>query len=593
MFLRLKTPSFPTLVKNIRLFALAILLAAGGTPAAAFAAAAPPFSDNMVLQRDMPVPIWGRAVSGQKVSVAFCGQEKSAIADVRGEWSLRLDPLAACEEGRDLVIDDGTRRVIRNVVVGEVWLCSGQSNMGLPVRKAGDAENEIAAAKDSAIRLLGSEISAGWKVTSPETAGDFSATAFYFACELRKELHVPVGLIALAMGGTDAARWTPRSALKSDRSLWEACLPRIWQAYSREALVARKKAAKQGTPVEAVAGWDEFVAKRMGGLYEKLIGRVAPYGIRGMIWYQGEGDAGFPDVYANLFPTLIRSWRSAWGNESLPFFFVQLPNYDTPMAGKWVRLREVQARTLSLDHTGMAVTIDIGEDGNLHPLNKREVGRRLALLAEASVYHRDVVAAGPEYESFSAEPGGIRIRLKKSGSPLKLLPASSGFSIASDDRQFVPAQARIEGNDLVVWSDAVTKPAAVRYAWDAAPKPSLFNAAGLTSAPFRTDDWEYPYEGPRYVSSATEGGKMRVKLVSTGLKLGDKTSRDFQVAGSDRKFVPARVSIDGGDLLVWSDEVPQPVAVRYAWGNDELEISLFDNAGQAALPFRTDDWLEM
>ncbi len=562
-------------------------------PLSAFSAPAVPFSDNMVLQRDRPVPIWGRADPGQKVGVTFAGQDKKAIADARGDWSLRLDPLPACEVGRDLVIDDGARRILRNVVVGEIWLCSGQSNMGFSVRQAADGENEVAAAKDSGIRLLSSDLSAGWKVTSPETAGEFSATAFYFACELRKELHVPVGLIALAMGGTEAARWTPRAALQADRSLWEASLPRLWQAYSRNALVARQKAAKQGTPVQAVAGWDEFVAKRMGGLYEKLIERVVPYGIRGVLWYQGEADAGYPDVYAKLFPTLIRSWRSAWGNESLPFLFVQLPNYDTPMAGKWVRLREVQAGTLSLDHAGMAVTIDIGEDGNLHPLNKREVGRRLAILAEASVYGRDVVATGPEYESFSIEPGGIRIRFKKSASPLKLLPPSSGFFIASDDRQFVSAQARIEGNDLIVWSDAVTKPAAVRYAWDAAPKPSLFNGAGLPSAPFRTDNWDYPYEGPRYASSAAEGGKMRIKFVSTGLKLGDKTSRDFQIAGHDRKFVPARVSVDNGDLLVWSEAVPQPEAVRYAWGNDELEISLFDNTGQAALPFRTDAWPEM
>ncbi len=558
------------------------------------------FGNNMVLQRDTPVPVWGSAKPETPVKVSFAGQEKSTTADKSGHWQVTLDSLPASAEPRDMVINDGAETVFQNVVVGEVWVCSGQSNMAWTVKQSLDAENEMPAANHPEIRLIGNDLGGKWTVCTPSSVGEFSGVAYFFARDLQAALHVPVGLISVSVGGSNTARWIPRQALKSDKELMDVTISALASSYFRElttrrANAAKKAAAGQPTPTPSAnprKDWEDFLNWRIGGLYERFIEKTAPFAVRGILWYQAEGNAVDPDTYAQLFPLLVKSWRAAWNNDAMPFLFVQLPNYDTPSAEKWARMREVQTGCLSIPSTGMVVTIDVGDASNLHPRNKRDVGKRAALLARKSVYGEDIVADGPAYASSRVEGDKIRIFFKESSSPLRLSTPASSFVIADKDGNFLPAEARIDGNTLLVWNAEIKEPAAVRYAWTDSPTASLFNDAGLPAAPFRTDDWKYPYLGPVYASYSVEGEKIRLKFTqdSLPLKLQGKTSRDFRIAGADHKFFPAEVAIDGNSLLVWSPDVPAPLAVRYAWGNDELELSLFDTAGQSASPFRTDDW---
>jgi sialate O-acetylesterase len=487
---------------------LTILAAAWATAGApAFAGdvkPAAPFTDNMVLQRDRANPVWGTAPAGQQVAVSIGAQKKTATAGADGNWMLQLDPLPAGGP-LEMRIEAGAASVtLKNILVGEVWVCSGQSNMNFRLSSALDGQKEAAEANYPQIRSI-ADTGGAWVVCSPRTAGYFTAVGYFFGRELHKALGVPVGLIHESVGGTSARLWTPVSALEG-----VAALKPVLEAHQKSlkdlpALLARYEEAHKAWEANRAGPEPRSPARGApGGLYNSMIQPMVPYGIRGAIWYQGEADAGRPAEYRALFPALIRSWRKAWGQGDFPFLFVQLPNYS----GNFTNLRAVQAEIGSLvPNTGMAVTIDIGETKNIHPRNKQDVGRRLALVALAKVYGRSVVHSGPVYDSFAVEDGKVRVKFKdvQGGLVASNLQAATGptattgptaggaeltgFLIADDDKKFVPALAKIDGDTVVVWSESVPKPAAVRYAWEADPRATLHNKDGLPAAPFRTDDW--------------------------------------------------------------------------------------------------------
>ncbi|HAU36320.1 MAG TPA: sialate O-acetylesterase [Phycisphaerales bacterium] len=490
------------------------------------------FGGNMVLQRDMPLRIWGTAAAGEKVTVSFAGQTQTATAEASGKWQVRLEPVPA--GGPHVMKVSGENEItLNNVLVGEVWLCSGQSNMLFEVREGRDAAQEIAAAKYPQIRLFsvglnpaaeprdacdilskgpGSERFNKWMECSPRTVGLFSAVAYYFGRELHQELKVPIGLIHSSWGGTAAEAWTPLETLKSDpeyadilrrmaeypRRYSEELLPRYekdlaaWQKVSDATKAQGKPAPRRPRAPYA----PDKHPKLPTVLYNGMIHPVIPYGIRGVVWYQGESNADRAYQYRKLLPAMIGSWRERWGQGDFPFGIVQLANYHSPKAqpeeSDWAELREAQTMTArTVPHCGLALAIDLGEATTIHPPNKQDVGKRLALWALAKVYGKQIAFSGPMYESMKVEGGAIRVRFSHVGKGLAARSGAAleGFQIAGQDRKFVWADARIDGDSVVVRSEKVPAPAAVRYAWARNPKGNLYNDAGLPACPFRTDDW--------------------------------------------------------------------------------------------------------
>ena len=669
------------------------------------------FGSNMVLQCDMPVPIWGAAEPGETVTVEFATMKAETVADRTGDWKVMLGPFEAGGPFVMTIRGADNKTVLRNVMVGEVWVASGQSNMQVQVTLANNAENEVSAADYPSIRLHDrlTSVSYDWAECSPETVAQFSGVAYFFGRELHQALDVPVGLIWTASGGSPAAAWTSRCALKSVPALeylaeaaeederkysaavenhpnehdawqvvaekakracpfkgvygvgsrglfiasgfadmWDRSLPApgpkgagtapsalyldengvqstkensgCWTGMRsdgsigahgaalnaglggvqcRIAMLAneayawldwvptpatsekrniyaisevitvpepntRKKTAGPWTPpglspgntyqlafvtsekIDALSDdinvYNEFVNglaqaspltagpeykamvsttkvaardnafvaqgpeappeprpptisdKRAGNLFNANISPIVPYGIRGVIWYQGEADVPRAKEYRTLFPMLIKDWRDHWGQGDFPFLFVQLPNIgpppDDPWFGLWPELREAQRSALNVANTGMAVTIDVGEANNIHPRNKQDVGKRLAFWALGTTYGRKTPISGPLYESTQIEGGKIRIRFEHidGGLVAKDGVQPTGFAIAGEDGKFVPADAEIDDDTVVVSSPRVTAPVAVRYAWADDPKFNLYNATGLPAAPFGTDE---------------------------------------------------------------------------------------------------------
>lgn len=437
--------------------------------------------DNMVLQQGVKVPVWGKATPEEGVAVTLAEQSASAVADEAGQWTVQLGPFEAGGPHKMTITGKNTL-TFSNILVGEVWVCSGQSNMQWAVAVSKDAEQEIAAADYPSIRLFQAErnpadqprdnVNGRWVACSPETVPGFSAVGYFFGRQLHRELEVPIGLINSSWGGTAAEWWTSRPALETDPEL-------------RPILERADKAEAQGS-AEA--------HRRPGALYNGMIAPLIPFAIRGVIWYQGESNAGRGYQYRKLFPIMIRDWRTNWGQGDFPFLFVQLGNYqqtpEQPGESAWAELREAQLMTLSLPNTGMATTIDIGEADDIHPKNKQDVGKRLALAALNIAYDRDVVYSGPIYESMEIEEDTIRLHFKHVGGGLVAKGGDlKGFAIAGADRKFVWADAEIDGDTVVVRSDQVKEPVAVRYAWADNPECNLYNEAGLPASPFRTDNW--------------------------------------------------------------------------------------------------------
>ena len=614
------------------------------------------FGDNMVLQRDKQIPIWGWADANEKVSVQFNHQTKSVTADKNGNWKINLDKESAGGPYQ-LIVKGNNTVTFSNVLVGEVWICSGQSNMEMPIEgwgKINNYEQEIAAANFPEVRHIKipntvntvpqKDISNGeWKICSPATAGDFTAAGYFFARELYDQLHVPIGLINTSWGGTHVETWTSREAFENsdefknmiaqmpqlnldslsktkkeasekkiealqgslpaageadswknadiDDSKWpQMQLPSLWEqkqlgdldgvVWFRKTIdVAANDAGKEATlelamiddndvtyvngvkvgatnsynahrkytipagvlkegkntiaisvedtgggggiygeasdmkltigdNVISLAGDWFFKVEEISGdassvgpnsyptlLFNAMVNPLIPYAIEGVIWYQGEANAGRAYQYRKAFPLMITDWRKHWNEGNFPFYFVQLASFNaangnSKTGSTWAELREAQTMTLSLPNTGMAVTTDIGNSTDIHPKNKQDVGKRLAAIALHNVYKKDIVYSGPMYKSMKVEGSKINIYFTNTGSGLIAKNGElKGFEIAGNDEQFYPAKATIEGDHVVVSSDSVSNPVAVRFGWmDDAGEDNLFNKEGFPAAPFRTDN---------------------------------------------------------------------------------------------------------
>jgi sialate O-acetylesterase len=487
-------------------------------PAAALADVkpAPLFSDHMVLLSGMPVPVWGTASPGEQVTVTFNGQQQRTAASADGKWMVRLSGLQSGGPF-DMTIAGTNAVTIKDAMVGEVWLGSGQSNMAFTVSKAKaryaglvNEEEVIAAANFPKVRVfMGKEaksydpqpvVEGQWQVCSPETVPGFSAVAYLFGRNLHKELNVPVGMIVLAYGASTAEAWIPRETLAAD--------PQLKPMLDRFDAAVNFFRANPNAPGDQAPQPPQTINARPGPprkqrdpvqdqhqptvLFNGMINGAIPYAIRGVIWYQGEsivgGDAGVT-LYPHVQNTLVTEWRKLWGEGDFPFYVVQLPALKNISNNP--RVRDGQAAVLALPNTGMAVTLDIGDPNDVHPHNKEPLGDRLVRIALASVYHREIEYSGPRYESMSIEGAAIRLKFSHIGGGLV---AKDGplkwFQVAGADRKFVDAEAKIDGETIVVSRPDVTVPQAVRYAWDNYPEgANLYNAAGLPAAPFRTDQW--------------------------------------------------------------------------------------------------------
>ncbi|TWT46877.1 sialate O-acetylesterase [Botrimarina hoheduenensis] len=480
------------------------------------------FSDGMVLQRDMPLPIGGTAAPGEQVTVRLAGQQKSTVADGQGNWRVTLEALSAGAVG-DLVVTGSNKITLSDVLAGEVWVCSGQSNMRWYVRDAWNADLEIPKANHREIRLLtlnspGSQTpqtrcDAPWVACTPQTVGGFSAVGYYFGLELHERLKVPVGLIHNAWGGSACEAWIPLDRLEKDPRYapllerWEKIVAGYDEAGEQakhEVRVAKWKkeqaAAKAaGRPAPQRPRLDNPLVgqHRPANLYNSRLTPLMPLPIRGVIWYQGENNAGRAYQYRELFPLMIRSWREAWGQGDFPFYWVQLadfkPMHAEPRESDWAELREAQTLTLDREpHTGQAVIIDLGEVADIHPRKKMEVARRLARLALANEYGFKTAHKSPRFDRLERVDDALVITLKDCDQPLRTVdqPEVLGFTVAGADRKWRHATAEILGkNQIRVHCDQVTDPVAVRYAWADNPVCNLFTTAGLPVTPFRTDDW--------------------------------------------------------------------------------------------------------
>jgi sialate O-acetylesterase len=471
----------------------------------------------MVLQREMKVPIWGAADAGETVTVEFAGQKHTAVAGTDGRWRVDLAPMPASAEGRTMVItgaDGGPAAKFEDVLVGEVWLCSGQSNMDFTVAKtekyyfAGvnhEAE-EVAAANYPLIRMFTGEwsrtyepqtgVAGTWRVCAPETVREFSAIGYFFARDLQQELHVPIGILTETYGASTAQAWIRREAIAANPKLKpvldafdaevKAYVPpaaaelKAWEEAVAQARAEHRRPPRRPHPDPVLDQHNPTV------LFNGMIAPVVPYAIRGVLWYQGESITPPKELFPLWNETLVTDWRKLWGYD-FPFYFVQLAalknNSNNPT------VRAAQAEALALPGTGMAVTIDIGDPDNVHPKNKQDVGARLVRLALARTYGRPLEYSGPMYASMRVEEHAIRVSFTHLGGGLVARGgALKTFVIAGADRKFVPADARIEGDAVVVSSPQVAAPEAVRYAWENYPEGcNLYNAAGLPAVPFRTD----------------------------------------------------------------------------------------------------------
>ena len=455
------------------------------------------FSDHMVLQREMSVPVWGWTDPGEKITVAFAGQKQTATADAKGKWMAKLDSLPANAEPRDLIamLAGGARVTIHDVLVGDLWLCSGQSNMSVPVRNANNGDAEVADAKHPQMRffqVLGvakskpqSQCGGDWQVCSPATAGKFSAAGYFFGRELHAALHIPIGLIQSSVGSTAGEAWTSERALASAAE---------FKSLIGKPIESRKAKVKNAGDEWADADGDKNLP---ASLYNGMIAPLTPYAVRGAIWYQGENnanDAVRAEAYRRLLPLMVSGWRRDFDQE-FPFYIVQLANFgrrgDAPASDPWrvslwSVLRESQAIVAStMPKAGMAVTIDIGDAKQIHPKNKQDVGRRLALIALAKEYGREVEYSGPVCTGIKIEGAKAVLSFTHADGLAAKAGALIGFVIAGEDGRFQDAHAIIEGTTVRVSSPVVSKPVAVRYAWSNNPKCNLVNGAGLPASPFR------------------------------------------------------------------------------------------------------------
>jgi sialate O-acetylesterase len=511
----------PSIVGLVGLVGLAGIACADGARAAV--ELAPVFRDHAVVQRDRPLAVFGTAAPGEAVTVTLAGKRAAATTAADGRWTVTLEALPAGGPF-ELVAQGSSRSAASDVMVGEVWLCSGQSNMAMTVAGVRDAEAEAAAADLPGLRMFtvpvraagdaAVDVAGAWLVSGPTTAPGFSAVAYFFGREVHKALGVPVGLVVSSVGGTVAEAWTPAEAVARepglapmwaraqkavagfDRAAAEAKWKKAWRKWREEAdsdaRAGRKPPPEPGLPNDPRAGLGY-----PGSLWNGMVAPLVGLSLRGCLWYQGESNAPRAAQYRVLLPTLVAAWRRAFGRDDLPFHVVQLAAFGrvTPSGvdSPWAELREAQALVArDVPHVGLAVTIDIGEAADIHPKNKQDVGRRLALLALARDYARPgVVCDGPSFASQRVDHGKVIVQFDHAGGGLATADGRepSGFAVASAKGEFFPARARLDGTTVVVWSPAVPHPAAVRYAWaDCPDAATLVGPTGLPAVPFRTDD---------------------------------------------------------------------------------------------------------
>ena len=494
------------------------------------------FSDGMVLQQTQLVRIWGTADVGEDVKVTFGDQTHSSVTDPAGKWSITLNPMNANAQPANLVVAGKNTVTVKNVLVGEVWICSGQSNMQWAVQQAGKAQEEIAAANFPQIRMFNVErrpsltpeadCKGVWKEARSANVGEFSAVGYFFGRHLHQVLKVPVGLINTSWGGTRIEAWTSREALEERPCASEMLadwkdVAAKWDGPKEQAAFDQRKAdwqtlvqkidaenaklpadkKKQPPPAPRPPDDPNKTQHRPSVLFNGMVAPLIPYAVKGAIWYQGESNQKRAFQYQELLPTMINDWRKHWV-DAFSFYIVQLANFgngkplatDPGMPDTWAELQEAQTLTAqTLDKCGIAIINDIGAQNDIHPKNKQEVGRRLALWALAKDYGKSGAEyCGPLYLSSTVQGDKVRVQFTHTGSGLKTRDGGEpkSFQITGADQKWVWAKAKIEGNEVVVWSENVPQPVGVRYAWASWPEgANLMNAEGLPASCFRTDDF--------------------------------------------------------------------------------------------------------
>ncbi len=488
------------------------------------------FGDSMVLQQKQKIPVWGTADAGETVNISFGGQRRTVVAGGNGKWRVDLNPLNADASPKTLTVSGKNTIELKDILVGEVWLVSGQSNMQWTLLQSVNGEAEVARANHPNIRLfnVSREVAfrkkqgklGEWKICTPESVRDFSGAGYYFAVELQKELKVPVGVINSSYGGSQAEAWTPVEYLNANPDLkatvertkiWEEERPRVRVEYDAAIKKWREESEKQKAsgvrPSPSPGVPDALRDYRVASsIYDGMIEPLIPYAIRGVVWYQGESNEARAEQYNILLPAMIRAWRERWGAGDFLFGIVQLPNYRRvkadPEESPWSFIREAQRRTAeTAPDTGLIVTIDIGEANDIHPKNKLDVGRRMAIWALKDVYGKKIAVA-PSFKKAEIKNSKIVLTFEDAGAGLKIRGDGARleeFAIAGADKKFVWAEAKIIGkNKIEVSAPSVPNPQAVRYAFNSNPKnPNLTNDSGLPAAPFRTDDWDDPTKGKR------------------------------------------------------------------------------------------------
>ena len=486
------------------------------------------FGNNMVLQQGTAVPVWGKAAPGEKVIVEFAGQKKTASADENGKWMVNLDPLKASAQGAVMTISGSSTVKFNNVLVGEVWICSGQSNMQLGVRAVEELKALVPEANKLPIHYYAmpesiafekqDDCSGSWQAAPPT-----SAVAFGFAYFLQKSLGIPIGIIQTCWGSSSIEGWMPielteqlphfkkiMDKFKADKDQQEAC--RLIIEQYKKAHCIRKYCDDEAKDKELSKKYRNaniFARTRSNMLYNAMLHPVIPYAVRGMVWYQGEANANAMDKmrqYKESLQVWVKTLRSLWGNEKFHFLAVMLPGYGRifgqaqkgykddytyPGNPTWAWVRESQMGILELPNTAVANTIDLGSLKTIHPKDKKPVCERLALIAEHDVYGKDVKSLAPMFDSFKVDGNKMIIKFKyaeglksKDGTPPK------GFWIADKEGSWHKADAVIKGDSVVITAKGVDKPAACRYAFAAKPEVNLVNGAGLPVYPFRTDNWK-------------------------------------------------------------------------------------------------------
>ncbi|MGZ0709151.1 sialate O-acetylesterase [Coraliomargarita sp. W4R53] len=473
----------------------------------------------MVLQREAPVPIWGATDAGTSVTVEIDGQIKSTTSDSDGKWRIDLAPIPTGGPYRLVVKSNGRIKRFENVMSGEVWLCSGQSNMALAVKRINNNDLESLTSQSPDIRFItiGQEssdtplddITGEWRLSTDKSLEDFSAVGYYFGRRLHQTLNVPIGLIDNSWGGATVEAWLPRETLAASLPLnplmnwWDEKMAAYSQEdYDADVVAAQMKIARWETngrkgSKPRIPRDDRNGQKRPSNIYNAMVHPIIGYGIRGVIWYQGEANAKRAYQYRELFPLFIQTIRQRWGQGSFPFYWVQLADYleekNLPVQSEWAELREAQSLTLEqLENVGQAVIIDVGEGRDIHPRDKQTVSDRLARIALARDYNYKIAYQSPQMQSVEFKDKKAIVALDHVDGNLYTFDVKQplGFSIAGENRKFVWADAKLVGkNKIEVWSDAVPSPVAVRYGWANNPVVNVYDRAVLPVTPFRSDDW--------------------------------------------------------------------------------------------------------